>query len=68
MNSLSQQLLFQPVPGDSEINEGGLSLQFWLVRVSQFSVKDEMKIPVEFTFFAFNLGTSFRAEVLQNTP
>ncbi|TRZ18426.1 hypothetical protein HGM15179_008667 [Zosterops borbonicus] len=30
-NNLSQQLVFQPVPGDSEINEGGLSLQFWLL-------------------------------------
>jgi len=33
---LSQQLFFQPVPGDSENNEGGLSLQLWLVgRASQ---------------------------------
>lgn len=27
----SQLLFFQPIPGDSEINESGLSLQFWLV-------------------------------------
>lgn len=51
---LRKQLFFQPVPGDSENNEGGLSLQLWLVgRVSKLSVKDEMEIPVEFTFFFF---------------
>ncbi|KAI1242775.1 hypothetical protein IHE44_0000323, partial [Lamprotornis superbus] len=32
INNLSQQLVFKPVPGDSEINEGGLSLQFWLMK------------------------------------
>lgn len=52
-------MVFQPIPGDSEINEAGLSLQFWLVvRVSQFSVKDETGILGEFTFFVFDLDIS----------
>ncbi|KAJ7396279.1 Cell division cycle-associated 7-like protein [Pitangus sulphuratus] len=58
-NNLSQQLVFQPVPSEREINESGLNLQFSpVVRVSQLSVKDETEILVEFTFFVFNLDKS----------
>ena len=41
---------------DREIEEGCLSLQFWLiVRIYQFCVKDKTKVVVKFTFFISNL-------------
>lgn len=47
---------FQTIFCDREIEEGCLSLQFWLiVRIYQFCVKNKTKVAVKFTFFISNL-------------
>lgn len=47
-----QQLVLQAIPGHSEVDEGGLSLQLWLVvRIGQLGVKYEPELGIVFTLF-----------------
>lgn len=52
---LCQQLGFQTVFCDCEVEEGCLSLQFWLiVRIGQLCVEEETEVLVKFTLFVSN--------------
>lgn len=47
-----QQLVLQAVPGHSEVDQGGLSLQLGLVvRIGQLGVKDEPELGIVLTLF-----------------
>lgn len=47
-----QQLVLQAIPGHSEVDEGGLRLQLWLVvRIGQLGVKYEPELGIVFTLF-----------------
>lgn len=56
VDDLSQELVLQSIPGHREVNKGGLGLNLWLVvRIGQFSVKDEPEARVEEALFVPDL-------------
>ena len=58
---VSEELILQAVPGDSEIDECRLGLHLWFVmRVGQLGVKDQTEQRVVFNLFVTNLDVSAR--------
>lgn len=58
---LGQELVFQTIPSHSEIDEGGLGLNLWLVvRIGQLGVEDESEAWVEETLLIPNFYTAVR--------
>lgn len=60
---MGQQLVLQAVSSHSEVDEGGLGLDLWLVvRVGQLGVKNEPEFWVEEALFVPNLYTAMIKE------
>ncbi len=61
IHHLGQKLVLKTISGHSEIDEGGLGLNFGLVvRIGQFGVEDESEAGVEETLLVSNLYTTVR--------
>lgn len=59
VDHLCEQLVLEPVPCDSEVDESGLSLDLrFIVWVCQLSVQNQPEVWMEVTFLISHLNTS----------
>ena len=66
-DNVSQQLIFQSLSGDSEVDQCGLRLHLWFVmRICKLGLKDQTEIRMVFDLFVSKFDVSIENVIIFN--